>query len=336
MRTSPSRLSALYALAGLLVVVLIGFAVYALVAPSSYYLLLPDEPHELAPLVEVQGGKESGDGDVYFVDVVTRRATLAERYLAFLRADAELVSKRDFIPDNIDEDLRRRLDEEAMERSKELAGAVALRSLGYEVEIAGGNRVQRTEKGSPASRVLRSGDLIVAVDGEPARTSRRLQELIGAHRPGERLTLTIVRGGQRMRVTLKTYVHGAQSGRPVIGVIVEPFVKVELPLEVEIDDRGVVGPSAGLAFALQITDELGRDVDRGRHVAATGELTLEGGVLPVGAIKQKVVGARRAGIEIMLVPAGDNAREARRYAGEMEIIAVRSYQQALRALTTRP
>jgi PDZ domain-containing protein len=79
---------------------------------------------------------------------------------------------------------------------------------------------------------------------------------------------------------------------------------------------------------------LGRDIDRGYRIAATGELVLDGSVQPIGGVKQKVIGARRAGIEIMLVPAGDNATEAGRYAGSMKIIPVTSFQQALRALAT--
>ena len=103
---------------------------------------------------------------------------------------------------------------------------------------------------------------------------------------------------------------------------------------VTINAGNVGGPSAGLAFALELTDKLGPDIDRGHRVAATGELALDGSVKPIGGVEQKVIGARRAGIEIMLVPAGDNATEARRYAGSMKIISVTSFQQALRALAT--
>ena len=61
-------------------------------------------------------------------------------------------------------------------------------------------------------------------------------------------------------------------------------------------------------------EELGRDVDHGHRVAATGELELDGTVGPIGGVKQKTIGARRAGVDVFLVPAGDNAREARSYA----------------------
>jgi PDZ domain-containing secreted protein len=57
-------------------------------------------------------------------------------------------------------------------------------------------------------------------------------------------------------------------------------------------------------------------------------------VLPIGGVKQKTLGVRRAGVDVFLVPAGDNAREARRYANGIRIIPVKNFPQALRALKT--
>jgi Lon-like protease len=105
-------------------------------------------------------------------------------------------------------------------------------------------------------------------------------------------------------------------------------------VSVTIDSQGIGGPSAGLAFALEILQDLGRNVAHGKKVAATGELALDGRVLPIGGVKQKTLGARRADVDVFLVPAGENAREARRYADGLRIIPVENVQQALRALAT--
>jgi len=107
-----------------------------------------------------------------------------------------------------------------------------------------------------------------------------------------------------------------------------------LPRKVNIDLGQVRGPSAGLPFALEVARLLGRNVTHGCKVAATGELDLAGDVLPIGGVKQKTIGARRTGVDVFLVPAGDNAAEARRYANGLRIIPVHSFQQALRRLAT--
>ncbi len=122
--------------------------------------------------------------------------------------------------------------------------------------------------------------------------------------------------------------------RAVVGVFLEPALDIHLPFPVRIDAGNVGGPSAGLAFALEVLEELGRDVVHGHKIAATGEIRPDGSVFPIGGIKQKTIGAREAGVDAFLVPAGDNAREARANADGLRIIPVKTFPQALRALAT--
>ena len=100
--------------------------------------------------------------------------------------------------------------------------------------------------------------------------------------------------------------------------------------------RGGERSVAGLAFALDLVEELGHDADHGYKVAATGELALDGSVLPIGAVKQKTIGAREAGVDVFLVPAGSNAKVARKYADGVRIVPVQTFPQALHALATLP
>ena len=68
------------------------------------------------------------------------------------------------------------------------------------------------------------------------------------------------------------------------------------------------GPSAGAAMVTALVSLLtGRPIrDR---LAMTGEMTLSGVVLPIGGVKEKVLGAKRAGIKEVLLPA-DNEPNA--------------------------
>ena len=302
------------------------------IAPANgYELQLVDPAHPVAPLVHVKGKDARGPGAIYFVDVRERPARLIERLLPWARADGSSLVHSPPISSSLD----RRLGQIEMLDSQKVAPYVALKLLGYRVSArSAGVTILQVEKSAPAAKVLQPNDVILALDGRRVHTVAELRGLLATKEPGDGVAIRFRRGTKTREATVETVAGGGDSKQALLGIFASDQLEVHLPVQVTIDAQGIGGPSAGLAFALEILHELGRNVAHGHKIAATGELGLDGRVLPIGGVKQKTLGARRAHVDAFLVPAGDNAREARRYADGLRIIPVENVQQALRALAT--
>ena len=317
--------------------VALGVAIVVLLTSSSNeYLLVPDKAHPLADIVRVPGAKPSDmRGGIYYVDLLERKASFLERMFPSLREGATVVQHDELTPPGVTDRQRLEADRLDMRLSQQVASAVALRALGYDVRIReNGVRVALVYAQTHAAGKLRPDDVIVAADHKPVRSTLDLHEIIAHHKVGDVVPVTFIRDGTRRTVDITTSADPFDDTRAVVGFQPQPALNVHVPFQIKFDLGDVGGPSAGLAFALQILEERGRDVDHGYKVAATGVIAPDGSIGPIGGVKQKVIGARQAHVDVFLLPAGDNYREARKYAHGLRIVPVKTFQQALRALAT--
>jgi PDZ domain-containing protein len=216
-------------------------------------------------------------------------------------------------------------DQQQMTSSQQTATAAAFHQLGIGYKTVVG--VAGTEKGLPASGVLRAGDVITAVDGQPVTGVSQLTSLIKAH-AGAPLHLAIVRGGAAHQVQLTPIQSG---GHPVIGVLVQ--TQYQFPFQVNISIGDIGGPSAGMMFALGLIDELSpMNLTGGRFIAGTGEIAANGAVGAIGGIQQKMVGARDAGATVFLTPAGNCADTAGAVPAGLQVVKVSTLSGAVSAL----
>jgi PDZ domain-containing protein len=313
---------------GVLAIAVAVFAFY----PSDDYIFLPDPARPVEPLVHVEGEHDRpGTGGIYMVDIIVRKASLLEKYFPGIHDGATLVPADVYNPQNLPERIQRQQGLAEMSSSQRIAAAVALRELGYKV-ASDGVVISAVDVGAPADGVLEPDDVIVAANGKDVADPEDLTQVMSGVKPGETVTLRIEREGSDETVQVGTKASDEDPPRAIMGIIIEP--KLELPVDITIDTGNIGGPSAGLAFALDIIDELGpTDIDHGEKVVATGEIALDGSVHEIGGIEQKTIGARKAGADVFLVP-DDNADGARKYADGLRIIPVSDLDEALHALAT--
>jgi PDZ domain-containing protein len=304
--------------------------------PSDHYIVLPDRARPTDPLVEIPGEEGENTNGINMVDVRVGRANLLERIYPGIHEGASLVPEHIINPQGVSDTQRRTTSLNQMSRSQLVAIAVALEHLGEDVEVTPvGVEVALVIPDAPADGVLEVGDVIVGVNGEEVATTAALADVFTDVEPGESVELELKREGEPVtEVSVGTRAAEDDPGRAVMGVEVANAEDFEFPLEIEIDAGGIGGPSAGLAFALDIVDELGEDLDRGRTIVATGALGLDGTVAPIGGVEQKAIGARDAGADIFLVPDA-NFEAARDAVDDLRVIPVSTLDEALSALTTR-
>jgi Lon-like protease len=279
------------------------------------------------------------DGTILFLTVsVSRERVNGVQYLR-----AEIDDEVDLVPEEQitggrSRDEVREENAALIRDSKFDAERVALDYLGIEYTYTGtGVTILDVASDAPAADVLHPGDVVTAIDGTATPTDVELREIVQAAAPGDVLTLTVepATGGGAVALEVETV---ESEDRTILGVVVETRdFDLVLPFDIDFDTGTVGGPSAGLAFSLALIDELTPgELTGGRVVAVTGQIALDGTVLPIGGAAQKAVAAREAGAELMLVPAAtentDNHADAERLNGDMEVRPVATLEEAIAVL----
>jgi PDZ domain-containing protein len=241
----------------------------------------------------------------------------------WLNSSEAVVPQSELFPPGQSEQQTQQQDTQQMASSQELATAAALTQLHikYQTQVV----VLATVPGYPASKTLKAGDVIVAVDGKPVAGQASLSSMITAHPTGSVLQLQVVRGGKTLTVPVASK---ASQGQAVIGVQVQEQYK--FPFNVRIDVGNIGGPSAGMMFALGIIDKLTpMNLTGGRFIAGTGEITAAGQVQPIGGIQQKMVAARNAGASVFLAPAGNCSATQGAVPSGLRVVRVATLTQAV-------
>lgn len=305
--------------------------------PIPYFAISPGPARDVERMLLVAGAKPDTHehGHLYLTTVSLQSVNVATAMLGWLDRSVDVVPRKQIIPPETTEHQVDKLNVAQMEDSKKSAATAALKFLGLPVRVTGtGARVFRVFEDGPSAGTLQRDDVIQSVNGQPVQIRDELIAAIGKYKAGSILRLVVTRSGRQLPLTVRSMLSSDSPPRPILGIqVLTENEKFEFPFTIDIRSNGIVGPSAGLMYALGIVDMLQQgDITNGHEVAGTGVITKEGDVSPVGGVAQKVAAAERAHATIFLVPE-EEVQDARRAAHKLRVIGVRNLRDAVKALS---
>ena len=293
--------------------------------------LSPGPMEDVLARLKVEGSRVyDSEGKLYLTSVgIDDNVRFYEALLDMANRDVQLVPRAQLYPEEQDSAEIDRENVALMDRSKETATVVALRQVGYKIEPSG---VEVTEvvAGAPAHGKLRAGDEILAADGHLVDSTDEVRKAITGHKPGERVAFRVERGKGEKNVSVEVQ---EVEDQPRVGILLRDLFP-DLPVKVTIETQNNIGgPSAGLMFTLSIIDKLTReDLTGGRRIAGTGEIALDGSVLPVGGVGEKLIAVHRLGVTTFLIPAENCAGVRGQVPDGLRLVKVSKVDDALRFL----
>jgi PDZ domain-containing protein len=293
--------------------------------------LSPGPMEDVLARLKVEGSRVyDSEGKLYLTSVgIDDDVRFYEALLDMANRDVQLVPRAELYPEDQESTEIDKENAALMDRSKETASVVALREVGYEIEPSG-VEVTQVVAGTPADGKLRAGDRILKADGRAVASTEEVRAAITGHEIGERVAFRIDRDDTEKDVSVQVR---EADGQPRVGILLRDLFP-DLPVKVSIEtENNIGGPSAGLMFTLSIIDKLTpEDLTGGRRIAGTGEIAIDGGVLPVGGVAEKLVAVRRLGVTTFLIPAENCDSVRGRVPDGLRLVKVAKIGDALRFL----
>ena len=291
--------------------------------PTPYVILSPGTPQNiLNSAITITGAQvfpTTGKMAVTSVMVTNPDSYMTGFDILYGWANAEraVLPRIEVYPDNESAEESIQQGAADMQASQVSATTAALTLLGYKGETK--LIINSVNEKTDAFKKLNAGDQIIELDGTQLTSTTQLLDYLKSKKPGEVIFLKVLREPAAQRSSMESSTQSKSSSKPLveltievklsarddnsalIGISVETVQNFPISVKIKLAETG--GPSGGLIFALGIIEKLqSENLTRGRNIAGTGTITDTGEVGPIGGITEKIIGAKKDGVEIFLAP----------------------------------
>jgi PDZ domain-containing protein len=313
-------------------------AIAALSVPMPFVEYQPGAATPIEPLVEIEGADITPlEGETALLTVRLNRPSSVQLVAAALDDRRELLPLARVYPPGVDRQVQLIRERERFGRQFDVAAAVGAAAAGVPLEVITSVVVLEVAPDGPAAGRLIPGDVVLSIDGDPLTSGAALAERVRSSPAGVPILLRIDHQGVERDQPITPEVI-AGSDAPRIGVVVQTAVDdLVLPIDIRLTPGiRIGGPSAGLMVGLTVYDLLAEeDLLRGRRVAGTGTLDVDGRVGAVGGVPEKTLAAIAAGYDVLLVPSADASAAQRLASGRITVIGAATLDEAIDRLRRR-
>lgn len=214
---------------------------------------MPGTAEPLRPLVEVQGGYKE-KGQFMLTTVRMGQANLFSFMLAHVSKYNELYPMDEVRQEGESDEEYTHRQLKMMENSKETAIAVAYKKANKSFSYRNkGVYVLYVVDGMPASNVLKSGDQLVAIDGQRLNDADEFIQYVSGKKKGDRVQITYKRSGKEKTATLTLAPFPKEKHRVGLGlsVMTDRDIVTDPPVRIESDQIG--DRPLGLCLRLKCT-----------------------------------------------------------------------------------
>lgn len=295
-----------------------------------YYIMAPGGTIDVTDRVLMDDYEKSSKGSLNMLYVSEYKATPASLLLAKLKNwDIDKNEERQ-VSDESAADIEKR-NKIMRDNSLDIATLVAYKEAQKEITITEKRNVVIA---TTIDNGLEIGDIILEADGQVCEDIETVKKIISNKEVDDDITFKIIRDDKEKLVRSKVILD---NNTKVIGVVIITEYDYNKNPEVDIKFKdSESGASGGLMLSLTIYNAIsGEDIIKGRNIAGTGTISVDGTVGEIDGIKYKIMGAAHDGMDIVLVPE-NNYEEAIRtkntYNFDIEIVKVNTFKEAINYL----
>ena len=295
-----------------------------------YYILAPGGTINITNRVVMEDYKKEENGSINMLYVSEYDGTPASLLMAKIKNyDIESNKERQISNETIKEINKR--NKIMRDNSLDIATMVAYTEAGKKIDIK--NR-KNVVVATTIDNGLEIGDEIITVDNIKCEEVADIKKQINSKEENDIITFKILRENKEKEIKSKVLLEGTNK---IVGAVIITEYDYEINPKIDIKFKNSEsGASGGLMLALTIYNAITEDdIIKGRTIAGTGTISLDGTVGEIDGIKYKIMGAAKNKVDIVFVPSA-NYEEAimtkNKYKYNLEIVRVDTFKEAIEYL----